>query len=234
MRNLQGFFLACLGLSTSCVIWSETDQKRGPLDRLQKGNVRFLEKASPIVLKKEEAFSPFAVIVTSSDPSVTPELIFDQQPGDLFVVRTAGGIICKSQMDTVRYGAMHYTPSLIVILANGDCGAVRAVMEGNTKNIPAIAKKILPAIERLRKEGKDLTLKAVIEENALQVQREIEADPTIRKKIEQIELSVRSAYYEPQTGKVHFLPAPSYKKGEDSSARKGQRKGAVSATLPED
>ena len=48
--------------------------------------------------------SPFAVIVCCSDSRVPPEIVFDQPPGQLFVVRTAGQVIDEAARSSIVYG----------------------------------------------------------------------------------------------------------------------------------
>ena len=70
-----------------------------PLFRLADGNARFVsglalhlnqDSGRRIEVAKEQ--HPFAAILSCSDSRVPPEVIFDQGIGDLYVVRTAGGV----------------------------------------------------------------------------------------------------------------------------------------------
>jgi hypothetical protein len=67
------------------------------LARLKEGNQRFVanptSQAKPTAAKRAETAHsqhPFAIIVGCADSRTSPELVFDQNIGDLFVVRTAG------------------------------------------------------------------------------------------------------------------------------------------------
>jgi len=72
---------------------------------------------------------PFAVILTCSDSRVSPELIFDQGLGDLFVVRTAGNVPDKVALGSIEYGLLHLKSPLLVILGHTKCGAVTATVD---------------------------------------------------------------------------------------------------------
>src|SRR3954471_23245875 len=67
------------------------------LEKLTTGNQRFLEERTlhphqnkQTVLDNQNGQKPFAVVVTCSDSRVSPEIVFDQGLGDLFVIRNAG------------------------------------------------------------------------------------------------------------------------------------------------
>ena len=148
-------------LLSLCVISCDRGAKENPsdtaLERLMKGNERFVQN-QPIYQNRSEEFRkkrmqktyPFAIIVASSSSRASPEIIFDQGLGELFVIRTAGNVICPSQMDSVRYALTHFSPDLVLVVGEQDSGVVNAVLEGNTEAIPAIAKKIQPAVSMVR------------------------------------------------------------------------------------
>jgi carbonic anhydrase len=70
------------------------------LHRLQAGNERFanskVSAGKPVAARRLEtaqAQHPFAIIVGCADSRTAPEIIFDQNIGDLFVIRTAGNLV---------------------------------------------------------------------------------------------------------------------------------------------
>jgi len=72
---------------------------------------------------------PFVVILTCSDSRVSPELIFDQGLGDLFVVRTAGNVPDNVALGSIEYGLLHLKAPLLVVLGHSKCGAVTATLD---------------------------------------------------------------------------------------------------------
>jgi carbonic anhydrase len=58
-------------------------------------------------LPSAEGQSPFAVIVGCSDSRVSPELVFDQGLGDLFVIRVAGNVVDADVTGSVEYAVEH-------------------------------------------------------------------------------------------------------------------------------
>ena len=70
------------------------------LSRLKAGNERFAQSkvsaGQPVAARRAataQTQHPFAIIVGCADSRTSPEIIFDQGIGDLFVVRTAGNLV---------------------------------------------------------------------------------------------------------------------------------------------
>ncbi|SHG26803.1 carbonic anhydrase [Flavobacterium fluvii] len=104
-----------------------------PIEKLVSGNKRFLDEKSihphqnkQTVLANQDAQHPFAVILTCSDSRVSPEILFDQGIGDLFVIRNAGNLISDIDMGSIEYAVEHLDTKLIVVLGHTECGAVKA------------------------------------------------------------------------------------------------------------
>jgi carbonic anhydrase len=73
--------------------------------------------------------NPTAVIVCCSDSRTSPELVFDQGLGDLFVIRNAGNIIGDIDLGTIEYAVQHFHVPLIIIMGHRNCGAIKAYLE---------------------------------------------------------------------------------------------------------
>eukprot|EP01122_Echinamoeba_exundans_P002765 TRINITY_DN1274_c0_g1_i2.p1 TRINITY_DN1274_c0_g1~~TRINITY_DN1274_c0_g1_i2.p1 ORF type:complete len:232 (-),score=24.48 TRINITY_DN1274_c0_g1_i2:30-725(-) len=109
---------------------------------------------------------PFASILTCSDSRVSPELIFDQGLGDLFVVRNAGNVVDSIVLGSLEYGAIHLKTPLIVVMAHQKCGAVTAACntkeEDMTGPLGSVLRTIAPSA-REAKSGHDQDPDAYIE-----------------------------------------------------------------------
>ncbi len=107
------------------------------LQRLREGNRRFVSDflkqsslASQTLRSKLVAGQePFATILGCSDSRVPVEMIFDQGPGDLFVIRVAGNIVTPTQLGSIEFAAEWFGTPLVVVLGHTGCGAVRATLE---------------------------------------------------------------------------------------------------------
>jgi carbonic anhydrase len=79
--------------------------------------------------------APFAAILGCADSRIAPELVFDQGPGDLFVVRVAGNFVTPDGLGSLEFGAAVLGTKLIMVLGHSSCGAVTstvtALQKGN-------------------------------------------------------------------------------------------------------
>jgi carbonic anhydrase len=74
---------------------------------------------------------PFAAVVGCADARVPIELIFNEGPNDLFVVRVAGNTLGDDVRGSLNYALEHLGASLklIVVLGHSGCGAVTAAVD---------------------------------------------------------------------------------------------------------
>jgi carbonic anhydrase len=74
---------------------------------------------------------PFAAVLGCSDARVPLELIFNEGPNDLFVIRAAGNGLGSDALGSLRYAVAHLGGSLklIVVLGHSGCGAVSAAVD---------------------------------------------------------------------------------------------------------
>src|SRR6516225_4312428 len=106
------------------------------LQKLIEGNERFMAGQAhfPTVCKETLADlaiaqHPYCTIVGCSDSRVPPELIFDANFGELFIVRVAGNVISPEVMGSLQYAGAHLCTPLFVVLGHEGCGAVKAALE---------------------------------------------------------------------------------------------------------
>jgi carbonic anhydrase len=74
---------------------------------------------------------PFAGILGCSDARVPVELIFNEGPNDLFVVRVAGNGLGSDVLGSLRYAVEHLGSDLklLVVLGHSGCGAITAAVD---------------------------------------------------------------------------------------------------------
>jgi carbonic anhydrase len=106
----------------------------GPLERLTGGNGRFLAtiEASADPASVRAGFSkaePYAVILGCSDSRVPPEVVFDESPGKLFVVRVASGVAGPNEIGTIEYALARWSCPLVVVLGHTQCGGIAAALD---------------------------------------------------------------------------------------------------------
>jgi carbonic anhydrase len=74
---------------------------------------------------------PYAAVLGCSDARVPIELIFNEGPNDLFVVRVAGNGLGSEVLGSLRYAVDRLGGSLklVVVLGHSGCGAVSAAVD---------------------------------------------------------------------------------------------------------
>lgn len=123
------------------------------LDRLKEGNARFVAgrpfHCDPRTQVKLTAAgqAPFAAVLGCMDSRVSPELVFDQQLGDIFAVRVAGNFVDTDILGSLEYATEEAGSKLIVVLGHSDCGAVKGVIDHvKLGNLTAALENIRPAV----------------------------------------------------------------------------------------
>jgi carbonic anhydrase len=178
------------------------------LAKLKEGNFRFatseVSKGKPVAARRTETAQkqhPFAIIIACADSRTPPELVFDQNLGDLFVIRTAGNLVDDHALGSIEYGVTALGARLIVVLGHERCGAVKAALasEHAPGHIESLVRDIQPAIKAAKGKPGD-QLDAAITENAHQVAAEIKAKAELGDVSK--EVRIVSAVYDLDTGKV--------------------------------
>lgn len=146
--------------------------------------------------------NPFATVVGCSDSRVSPTLLFDQGVGDIFEVRLAGNVVGPIGIASIEYSAKFLGVSVVMVLGHENCGAVKAVLAGQTQDIEPVANKIQEALAGKNKS--DITLEYAIKANVKNVVNEIKANPAIAKLINEKKLEIVGGYYQLQSGKVQL------------------------------
>jgi carbonic anhydrase len=181
------------------------------LKALMDGNERYVsgqlqslnEDLSILKAKTAEKQEPFAAVLSCADSRVPVELIFDQSIGHIFVVRVAGNIATPEITASLEYGIAVLGAKILMVLGHGNCGAVKATIDG--KEVPgqisALYAPIRPAVEAA---GSDLD--AAIDANAkIQANLLSKASPIIGGAIKDGKLKVVPARYDIVSGKVSLF-----------------------------
>jgi carbonic anhydrase len=168
-----------------------------------KPTVRSVAEIDRISRKNAVTQKPFATILTCADSRVTPEIIFDQYLGDIFVVREAGNIATSgTNLGSLEYSQAVTGAMALVVLGHSGCGAVGAAFKGEHPggNIDAIVAAIRPQIAGAK------TLEEAI---ALNVKGTIAVIRTQSPLLAQAEkagkIVIRGAVYDLESGVVSYL-----------------------------
>ena len=110
------------------------------LDRLMQGNARYVagetECKDYSIGRAERAGAqyPLVAVLSCSDSRVSPELLFEQGPGDIFVVRIAGNFVNTDGLASMEYAVKVLGVPLLMVLGHSNCGAVAAAIKVVTEH----------------------------------------------------------------------------------------------------
>jgi carbonic anhydrase len=176
--------------------------------KLKAGNERFATQpvtaGKPTAARRAETARgqhPFAVVVACADSRTAPELVFDQNIGDLFVVRTAGNLVDAYALGSIEYAVDHLGARLIVVLSHERCGAVQAALDSADApgHVGNLVRDIQPAVLAARGHKGD-ALQNTIQTNAALVAVKIKNQAQLGKLGP--EVRVTTGYYDLDTGRV--------------------------------
>lgn len=185
------------------------------LQRLLEGNDRYVQgiqgkqvgPARRAIVS--EAQHPFACVIDCSDSRVSPEIIFDQGVGDIFVVRSAGNVIGSTEQGSIEYAVYELKVPLVLILGHTGCEAVKAAAENLTEatdDMTNVIMRIKPAVDAAKRclphgpEEDMLRYAATI--NSMAMRDQILSDVDIKDKVNSGQLEVISGMYDIKSGVV--------------------------------
>ena len=164
----------------------------------------------------ESGQSPQIMLIGCCDSRVSPEVIFDALPGELFVVRNVANIVPPYSPDgqahgvsaALEFGVAALKVKHIVVLGHAQCGGVRAFAEGVEPLSPGdfIGKwmaLMAPAMEKVGPRGTlspDQYLARLEQANVANSLDNLMTFPRLRKMIERGDVAIHGAYFGVATG----------------------------------
>lgn len=91
------------------------------LERLLEGNQRFKNKMSA---QSAPSQGPVACVITCVDSRVSPELLFQQEVGDLFVIRTPAALITPTVLASIHMSIEVMNIKNVIYIPHMDCRAI--------------------------------------------------------------------------------------------------------------
>ncbi len=155
---------------------------------------------------------PVVAVLSCADSRVAPELVFDQGPGDVFVVRVAGNFAADYGIASLEYAVAVLNVPLIMVLGHSNCGAVDAaikVVKDQLKLpglLPQLVAAIKPAVRAAKTSNPADLLKEATAENVRQNVQELATHkPILADAVTQKKLKVVGGFYDVATGKVEMI-----------------------------
>ena len=127
------------------------------LARLQDGNARFVSGQSlrenyPAQIKATATGQyPFAVVLSCIDSRSTPEIVFDQGIGNLFVARVAGNYAPTPVIGSIEFATKVSGAKLVVVMGHTECVPSRAPATTSYSATLPPSSKFRPAVEDVKR-----------------------------------------------------------------------------------
>lgn len=205
-----------------CVAFTPTmQQAKTPdeaLKRLKDGNARFVAGQAlhcdllEQVRSTAQQQAPFAAVLGCIDSRVPPELVFDQNIGDMFVARIAGNIASTDIIGSLEFATALAGAKLIVVLGHSECGAVKgAIDDARLGSLTGVLQQIRPSLARLDYKGvpssKDKVLvQRVAERNAKDAAAQLSSrSETLAQLVREGKLKIVYAMHDVATGKIAWF-----------------------------
>jgi carbonic anhydrase len=179
---------------------------------LGEGNAAYVTQAADGAARARRAAlaqkqAPRAAVLACADSRCSPELVMRREPGDLFVVRTAGNIADSVAIGSIEYAVAVLGAPVVIVLGHESCGAVKAAVVGEptgSAHIDGIVWMIRPAVLRVPGEGATPErLSAAVKENVRRTGRRLmDASPIIASAVQAGTLRVILAVHDLETGRV--------------------------------
>src|SRR5215831_1227787 len=166
----------------------------------------------------ESGQSPQVMVIGCCDSRVSPEVIFDARPGELFVVRNVANIVPPYAPDgqahgvsaALEFGVAALKVKHIVVLGHAQCGGVRAYAEDAEPLSPGDfigkwMKLMAPAADKV---GARETLSAadylarLEQANVVNSLDNLMTFPRLRKQIERGDVAIHGAYFGVAAGEL--------------------------------
>jgi carbonic anhydrase len=190
------------------------------LQRLMEGNKRFVEgklthpgRAPKDFQPLAEGQAPLAIILGCADSRVSPEIVFDQGVGDLFVVRVAGNMVGSGPIlkGSIEFAVAELGARVIMVLGHSACGACKAAI-AHIDNKDALPGSIEGVVEYIRPSVREVTgkpgdkLANVTKANVLAGVKKLQTlDPILSKFTGAGDLKVVGGVYDLASGKVELV-----------------------------
>jgi len=203
------------------------------LEDLVKGNENFKNYQFPKMEEELQALvkngqKPEIMFIGCSDSRVTPDLMLNTKPGDMFILRNVGNFVPPFKRDEDFHGsaaAIEFALAVlkvkhVIICGHSHCGACKSLYDEIPENDSFIHIRTwlnlgMKAKERTLKNNKFNTKEEMYratERNSIRNQLEnLLTYPDIKRLLEEDKLQIHGWYYNIATGEIEY-----YKEEDDS------------------
>ncbi|OIK29609.1 carbonic anhydrase [Streptomyces malaysiense] len=189
------------------------------MHHLAQGVARFQQDVYPA---RRELFgrlaarhTPHTLFIGCSDARVVPELITDCEPGELFVIRTAGNLVpartpgADGVAASIEYAVGTLGVRDIVVCGHSACGAMTALAHGHDLGgAPAVADWLRLADTSVARTHDAADVPALVRQNVLAQLANLATHPCVARALARRRITVRGWVFDIATGRVEELTVP--------------------------
>lgn len=200
-----------------------SDGGKEMLERLKKGLVNFKEvtyrKHERLYHDLENTQSPHTLFIACSDSRVSPEMLIDSAPGEVFTIRNIANTVPSyetSHNDITTISSIEYAIDVlevqeVIICGHSNCGGCAAVLNGwgHLSNLPFTQNYLKPletVKEKIEKTNvfRDEKTKARLMEqmNVVEQVNHLKTFPGIQEKLATGQLEIEGWYFDIKSGDV--------------------------------
>lgn len=198
--------------------------------RLIDGYTSFMRGRLPVEQNRylelsESGQRPEVLVIGCCDSRVSPEVIFDARPGELFVIRNVGNLVPPYTPDgaqravsaALEFGVQALKVKHIVVLGHAQCGGIRAFAEESAPLSPGDfighwMSLIAPAAKMVGPRGDrplGAYLTALEQASTVKTLDNLMTFPCVRILVERGKLKLHAAYFGVSTGALSIFDTAS-------------------------
>lgn len=185
----------------------------------------FLNFQKEIFPQRKELFrslassqNPKALFISCSDSRLVPELVTQQEPGQLFVIRNAGNIVPSFGPEpggvsaTIEYAVVALGVTDIVICGHSNCGAMKAIATCQCMEpMPAVAHWLRysdaakAVVEKKTWANETEKVNGMVQENVIAQLNNIKTHPSVAVGLRDSTLRLHGWFYDIESGDIRAL-----------------------------
>lgn len=158
--------------------------------------------------------SPHTLFIGCSDARVVPELITGTEPGDLFVIRTAGNLVPAYNPGgdgvtaSIEYAVTALGVENVVVCGHSACGAMTALAQGDDlSGAPAVAVWLRHADSSRARTSATGDVPALVRQNVLAQLANLATHPSVARALAARQIALHGWVFDIATGTVEDLTA---------------------------
>ena len=154
-----------------------------------------------------------AAVLACAEPDTSPETIFGEVVGGLFIVRTAGHVLDDATLGSIEFAVAELGVPLVVVVGHEGCRAVSAAITRPTATdgLGIILDAIEPSVLRVRHKGGTSPgglLEEAVTEHVRATVRDLHSSRIVHPYVERGQAVIVGATYSARTRRLTWLQEP--------------------------